>query len=224
MPKLRKSQPLRVPSAPTNDEIPTKIERHSNQWSDSNFAADRAFFGSKAKSWWTTDDETKVLIDGSDEDSTRKKKRNGPLMRLKKKVNGFNPEVADGLDPYMANPRMRIRSLNAKMPTAPSDSNQPPPKVYVTTSGRPLLILPAYMMVLFTLHPSRTLQLILTSLMFFASFPVWMPWWTVLLSLVLPMGLQARFEVTMCMCIVVWLSSLEWEPVWNRVVKWVWNC
>ena len=225
MPKLRKSQPHQVPSASTNNGTPTKIEQDSNQWSDSNSAADRAFFGSKAKSWWATDDGTKVLVDEPDEDSTRKNKRNGPLMRLRKKINGFNPEVADGLDPYVANPRMRIRSLNAKMQATPSESDQPPSEVYVTTtSRRPLVILLAYIVVLSTLHPSRTLQLILTSLMFFASFPVWMPWWTVLVSLVLPMGLQARFEVTMCMCMVLWLTSLEWEPVWNRVVKWVWDC
>ena len=73
------------------------------------------------------------------------------------------------------------------------------------------------------LDPTATLNLGLMVLMFFAPLPEWMPWWTTLLAMVLPMGVRARFEVTVFLCLLVWLGGLGWEEAWRRVVRWVWD-
>ena len=145
-----------------------------------------------------------------------------PAMRLKKKVKGLNLEALDGLTTPPAQPRMRIRSSNAKRHIATTMDWEPTTTNLVIDSSA-LLILALYVAILFVLHPLRTVQLILMGLMFFAHFPEWMPWWTALLTLMLPVGLQARFEVTVALCMVVWLGELEWGEAWGRVVRWVWE-
>lgn len=168
--------------------------------------------------------ETQHEDEGEGQLRPGKMRRKTPALRLKKKVQSLDLDIFDGLITPPTRPRMRIRSLNSKCQTSPSGDDAAPAQSHLAIDLRlALLFSTVYLVVLFMLYPTTTLDLSLMVLMFFAPFPEWMPWWTTLLAMVLPMGLQARFEVTVFLCLVVWLGGLEWGEAWRRVVRWVWD-
>ena len=180
---------------------------------DAGSSANEAFFGDYKGGRLTQPDGV------GGRGKTRKKT---PAMRLKKKAKSLDLDVLDGLITPPTRPRMRIRSLNTKRQTSPSEDDLVPPQPHLTVDLRLALLFSAvYLVFLFMLYPSTMLDLTLMVLMFFAPFPVWMPWWTALLTMVLPMEVRARFEVTVFLCGVVWLGGLEWGTAWRRVGKWV---
>ena len=191
------------------------FERHSEAEVDGDSGANEAFFGNGGEGRITKPDG----LEGPE-----KPEKKTPAMRLKKRAKGLDLDVLDGLVTQPIRSRMRICSLNAKAQTSPDTNDGSPPQTILAVDlrlGLPLTTV--YVAFLFMLYPHATLDLTLVVLMFFAPFPEWMPWWTALLAMVLPMGLRARFEVTVFLCVVLWVGGWEWGDAWRRVGRWVWD-
>ncbi len=200
---------------------PARIEQDSGLGDDDGSTTNKAFFGDRGPAQSVFFNGAENQQKGAEGGEDVRAKGKTPATRLKKKIRGLDLQALNGLVTPPTRPRMRICSLNSRHQTLPEKNAPAASQSYSAINSRALLITAVCMALCFITHPVRTLQLILTALMFFASFPEWMPWWTALLTMVLPMGLQARVEVTMSLCMVVWIGGLEWVEAWRRVVRWV---
>ena len=206
---------------------PSWIEHHGEAEVREGSGTNEAFFGEDGQlhPGRSNGAENQYEDKGGGQVRPEKMRRKTPAMRLRKKAKHLDLDISEGLITCPTRPRMRIRSLKSKcQTTSPSGDDAAPAQSHLAINLRlALLFSISYLVLLFMLYPTAMLDLSLMVLMFFAPFPEWMPWWTTLLAMVLPMGVRARFEVTVFLCLVVWLGGLEWEEAWRRVVRWVWH-
>jgi hypothetical protein len=151
------------------------------------------------------------------------KDRKTPAIRLKKKAKSYNIDILGGLVTPPAQSRMRIRSSNASHLDVTDENAQERQATVPKHDVRALAVLLALGLILLACAPQKTLKVALMLLMCFGEFPAWMPWWNILLAMVLPMGFKARLEVAMFLGMVAWIGKLEWAAAWGRVVKWAWE-
>ena len=147
--------------------------------------------------------------------------RSTPAARLQKKAKAIKLERIDGINQASAQTRLRIRSSYASQAKPDEPSGNLVIDTECLTDVRVVAVLPILGLFLFLLNPNRTLQLVLTILIYYEEFPPLLPNWTGLIPLLLPVQFQARLEVTLCFGMTAWLWKLDWNYAWRRVSRWI---
>lgn len=136
-------------------------------------------------------------------------------VHRRKNLGIVDHSVVEGMVPSLQGTRMRINSANARRFSVKQEiEEQKVPKESTAQEVHSVKMLPIftvlaiYFLVLLTLDPGRTVHLVLTILMLFGSSPDIVLWRTILTAIMMPMGVQAKLEVTLCLVVAVWVKCL----------------
>jgi hypothetical protein len=89
-------------------------------------------------------------------------------------------------------------------------------------AGRdPKVCLLIFLVLLLGWSPNFGLQAVAAVLMFFAPLPPYLPWPSLLLYVIMPLGLRARFEATVLLILALWFHYLDMDYPRRRIMMWL---